>query len=161
MASDVMLDVGDVAPDFQLRDQDGVPHSLAELLDRPLLLAFYPADGTPGCTTQACDIRDRWEEFEALGVRVVGISPDDVATHRAFATEYGLPQLLLADPEHVVLETYGAWGEKVLYGRTSIGVIRSSVLIGTDGRVLKRWRRTQAANHAERALKACRELLDR
>jgi len=159
MAQGNELDVGDVAPGFRLLDQDGVEHSLADLLDRPVLLAFYPADGTPGCTAQACDIRDRWDEFEALGVRVVGISPDDVATHRSFATEHALPQLLLADPDHTVLEAYGAWGEKVLYGRTSIGVIRSSVLIDTDGRILKRWRRAQAASHAERALKACRELL--
>jgi peroxiredoxin Q/BCP len=159
MAQAHELDAGDVAPDFRLLDQDGVERRLADLLDRPVLLAFYPADGTPGCTTQACDIRDRWDEFEALGVRVVGVSPDDVATHRGFATEHGLPQLLLADPDHTVLEAYGAWGEKVLYGRTSIGVIRSSVLIGTDGRILKRWRRAQAASHAERALKACRELL--
>jgi len=153
------LEVGDVAPNFRLQDQDGIEHQLTELLDRPLLLSFYPADGTPGCTTQACDIRDQWGEFEALGIRVVGVSPDDVNTHRGFASEYGLPQLLLADPDHTVLEAYGAWGEKVLYGRTSIGVIRSSVLIGTDGRILKRWRRVQAATHAERALKACRELL--
>ena len=153
------LAVGDVAPDFCLPDQDGVERSLGELLVRPVLLAFYPADGTPGCTTQACDIRDRWDEFEALGVSVIGISPDDVATHRVFASEFHLPQLLLADPDHKVLEAYGAWGEKVLYGTTSIGVIRSSVLIGTDGRILKRWRRAQAASHAERALKACRELL--
>jgi len=153
------LEVGDVAPDFRLRDQDGVERSLGELLERPVLLSFYPADGTPGCTTQACDIRDRWAEFEDLGVTVVGISPDDVATHRGFASEHGLPQTLLADPDHAVLEAYGAWGEKVLYGRTSIGVIRSSVLIGTDGRVLKRWRRAQAASHADRALQACRELL--
>lgn len=154
-----MVEVGDVAPPFVLSDQDGAERSLAELNDRPVLLAFYPADGTPGCTTQACDIRDRWDEFEDLGVRVVGISPDDVATHAGFAAEHGLPQVLLADPEHIVLERYGAWGEKVLYGRTSIGVIRSSVLIGADGRVLKVWRRAQARSHAERALAACRELL--
>jgi peroxiredoxin Q/BCP len=153
------LEVGDIAPAFALLDQDGVEHTLAELNDRPLLLAFYPADGTPGCTTQACDIRDRWGEFEELGVRVVGISPDDVATHAGFVREHGLPQTLLADPDRVALEAYGAWGEKVLYGRTSVGVIRSSVLIGTDGRVLKVWRRAQAKSHAERALKACRELL--
>ena len=153
------LEVGDIAPAFALLDQDGVEHTLAELNDRPLLLAFYPADGTPGCTTQACDIRDRWDEFEELGVRVVGISPDDVPTHAGFVREHGLPQTLLADPDRVALEAYGAWGEKVLYGRTSVGVIRSSVLIGTDGRVLKVWRRAQAKSHAERALKACRELL--
>ena len=153
------LEVGDVAPPFVLPDQDGIERSLAELNDRPLLLAFYPADGTPGCTTQACDIRDRWDEFAALGVRVVGISPDDITTHAGFAREHSLPQTLLADPEHRVLEAYGAWGEKVLYGRTSIGVIRSSVLIGADGRILKIWRRAQASTHAERALKACQELL--
>ncbi len=153
------LEVGDVAPAFTLRDQDGVERTLTELNDRPLLLAFYPADGTPGCTTQACDIRDRWAEFEELGVRVVGVSPDDVATHAGFVREHGLPQTLLADPDHTVLEAYGAWGEKVLYGRTSIGVIRSSVLIGADGRVLKVWKRAQARSHAERALAACRDLL--
>jgi peroxiredoxin Q/BCP len=153
------LEIGDVAPPFRLRDQDGIERRSEDLNDGPLLLAFYPADGTPGCTTQACDIRDRWDEFEALGVRVVGISPDDVATHRGFATEHALPQVLLADPDHTVLEAYGAWGEKVLYGRTSVGVIRSSVLIGSDGRILKVWRRAQAKSHAERALKACRELL--
>ena len=153
------LEVGDIAPAFTLRDQDGVERSLAELNDRPLLLAFYPKDGTPGCTTQACDIRDRWAEFEELGVRVVGVSPDDVATHAGFVREHGLPQTLLADPDHTVLEAYGAWGEKVLYGRTSIGVIRSSVLIGADGRILKVWKRAQAKSHAERALAACRELL--
>jgi len=154
-----VLEVGDLAPAFTLRDQDGVERTLAELNDRPLLLAFYPADGTAGCTTQACDIRDRWAEFEALGVRVVGVSPDDVAMHAGFAREHGLPQTLLADPDHAVLEKYGAWGEKVLYGRTSVGVIRSSALIGADGRVLKVWRRAQARTHAERALAACRELL--
>jgi thioredoxin-dependent peroxiredoxin len=158
-AEAVVLAVGDVAPAFRLRDQDGVERTLAELNDRPLLLVFYPADGTPGCTTQACDIRDRWDEFTALGVRVVGVSPDDVATHAGFAEEHGLPQTLLADPDHRVLEPYGAWGEKVLYGRTSVGVIRSSVLVGADGRVLKVWRRAQARSHAERALTACRTLL--
>lgn len=153
------LEVGDVAPAFTLPDQDGVPRTLAELNDGPLLLAFYPADGTPGCTTQACDIRDRWSEFTDLGVRVVGVSPDDVATHAGFATAHGLPQTLLADPDHRMMEAYGAWGDKVLYGRTSVGPIRSSVLVGADGRVLKVWRRAQARTHAERALKACRELL--
>ena len=153
------IEIGDVAPAFTLRDQDGVERTLAELNDRPLLLAFYPADGTPGCTTQACDIRDLWAEFEELGVRVVGVSPDDSTTHAGFVKEHGLPQTLLADPDHRVLEAYGAWGERIRYGRTSIGVIRSSVLIGADGRVLKVWRRVQAKSHTERALAACRELL--
>jgi peroxiredoxin Q/BCP len=154
-----MLSVGDRAPGFRLPDQDGTVHSLDGLLGAPLLLFFYPADGTPGCTTQACDVRDRWAEFDALGVRVVGISPDDVATHDAFAREHGLPQTLLADPDHHVLEAYGAWGEKVLYGRTSIGVIRSAVLLDAEGTVLKVWRRAQARTFATRALAACRDLI--
>lgn len=153
------LEVGDVAPAFTLRDHNGRERTLEELNTGPVLLAFYPADGTPGCTTQACDIRDRWDEFSSLGVQVVGISPDTVETHAAFVAEHGLPHTLLADPEHRVLEAYGAWGEKVLYGRTSVGVIRSSVLIGEDGRILKVWRRAQAKAHAERALAACRQLL--
>lgn len=154
-----MLEVGQVAPAFTLADQDGRERDLAGLLGMPVLLFFYPADGTPGCTTQACDVRDRWSAFEELGVRVVGISPDDVATHRGFADEHALPQLLLADPSHTVLEAYGAWGEKVLYGRTSVGVIRSAVLLGADGTVVKVWKRAQARTFAERALAACRTLL--
>jgi thioredoxin-dependent peroxiredoxin len=153
------LEVGMRAPAFRLRDQHGAWRTLEELLSGPLLIYAYPADGTPGCTTQACDVRDRWSEFAALGVGVVGISPDDVATHDGFVREHDLPQVLLADPDHTVLEAYGAWGEKVLYGRTSVGVIRSSVLLSEDGTVLKVWRRAQARAHAERALTACRALL--
>lgn len=153
------LEVGQVAPGFTLADQDGRERDLAGLLGVPVLLFFYPADGTPGCTIQACDVRDRWSAFEELGVRVVGISPDDVATHRGFASEHALPQLLLADPSHEVLEAYGAWGEKVLYGRTSVGVIRSAVLLGADGTVVKVWKRAQARTFADRALAACRTLL--
>jgi len=153
------LEVGARAPGFTLADQDGRPRSLAEFAGAPVLLFFYPADNTPGCTTQACDVRDRWDEFAALGVQVVGISPDDVTTHRGFASEHALPQLLLADPEHTVLTAYGAWGEKVLYGRTSVGVIRSAVLIAADGTVLKVWKRVQARTFAERALVACKTLL--
>ena len=154
-----MLEVGDTAPPFTLHDQDGVERSLAELNDRPVLLAFYPADGTPGCTAQACDIRDSWAEFEELGVRVVGMSPDDAATHAGFIAEFGLPQMLLADPDHTVLEAYGAWGERIRSGRPTIGVIRSTVLIGADGRILKIWRRAQARENTAQALKACRALL--
>jgi thioredoxin-dependent peroxiredoxin len=154
-----VLEPGDVAPTFTLPDQDGTEVALEDLRGQPVLLYFYPRDETPGCTTQACDIRDRWAEFEAHGIRVLGISPDTVDRHAAFRANHDLPHTLLADPDHGVMETYGAWGEKTLYGKTSIGPIRSSVLIDADGRVLKVWKRAQAKKHAEHVLKAAAALL--
>jgi peroxiredoxin Q/BCP len=153
------LEVGDVAPPFVLPDQDGVERSLAELNDRPLLLAFYPADGTPGCTTQACDIRDRWDEFAALGVRVVGISPDDVTTHAGFAARARPPADAPRRPR-----APGARGLRRLGGEGPLrpherrrDPLERAHRCGRP--VLKVWRRAQARTHAERALKACRELL--
>lgn len=154
-----MLDVGQTAPDFTLPDQDGEDVTLSALRGTPVLLYFYPRDETPGCTTQACDIRDRWSEFEEHGIRVLGISPDTVASHASFRGNHDLPHTLLADPDHEVMERYGAWGEKVLYGRTSVGPIRSSVLLDADGTVLKVWKRAQAKKHAEQVLAAARTLL--
>jgi thioredoxin-dependent peroxiredoxin len=150
---------GELAPDFTLPDQDGRPVTLSDLRGRPVLVYFYPRDETPGCTTQAQGIRDAWAAFEAAGVAVLGISPDTVASHRAFCDAHDLPQTLLADPDHAVMERYGAWGEKVLYGRTSVGPIRSSVLLDADGVVVKVWRRAQAKAHADRALAAVRSLV--
>jgi thioredoxin-dependent peroxiredoxin len=155
----VNIDAGDIAPDFTLPDQDGTPVTLSALRGSPVLLYFYPRDETPGCTTQAQGIRDRWDEFTSRGVVVLGISPDPVESHAAFCANHDLPHTLLADIDHAVMETYGAWGEKVLYGKTSVGVIRSSVLLDADGRVVKLWRRAQAKSHADRALKAIEELL--
>jgi peroxiredoxin Q/BCP len=153
------LDVGDIAPDFSLPDQDGATVTLSGLRGSPVLVYFYPRDATPGCTTQAEGIRDRWRAFEERGVVVLGISPDTVASHAAFCADHDLPHRLLADPDRQVLSAYGAWGEKVLYGRTSVGVIRSSVLLDADGVVVKVWHRAQAANHADRALAAIDALL--
>ncbi len=153
------IDVGDTAPDFTLPDQHGNDVSLSGLRGTPVLLYFYPRDETPGCTIQAQGIRDQWADFQDLGVTVLGVSPDDAATHADFCANHDLPHTLLADTDHAVMETYGSWGEKTLYGRTSVGVIRSSVLIDADGTVVKVWRRAQAKSHAERALKAIRELL--
>lgn len=150
----MQVDVGDVAPDFTLRDQDGREVALSELRGTPVLLYFYPRDDTPGCTTQACDVRDRWEQFERAGVRVLGISPDDVASHDRFRRKYDLPHTLLADPEKQVLRRYGAWGTRNLYGRETEGVIRSSVLVDGDGTVAKVWRRVQAKQHADQVLQA-------
>lgn len=153
------IEPGQPAPDFTLPDQDGREVTLSTLRGAPVLLYFYPRDETPGCTVQAQHIRDAWEDFRAAGVTVLGISPDDVARHRAFCDNHDLPQTLLADPDHEVMEAYGAWGEKTLYGRTSVGPIRASVLLDADGVVVKVWRRAQAKSHAERALKAIAELL--
>lgn len=152
------VEAGDRAPQFTLQDQDGATVSLDDFRGQPVVLYFYPADDTPGCTTQACGIRDRWSEFEEAGAVVLGISPDDVASHAAFRAKYDLPHTLLADPDRTVLEQYGAWGEKVLYGKRSIGVIRSSVLVGPDGTVLKVWKRAQAKKHAEQVLRALEDL---
>lgn len=155
-----MLEVGQLAPTFTLPDQDGNAVSLEALRGSPVLLYFYPRDETPGCTTQACDIRDRWDEFETKGIRVLGISPDTVDSHASFRTNHDLPHTLLADPDHEVMETYDAWGEKVLYGKTSVGPIRSSVLLDAEGRILKVWKRAQAKQHAEHVLAAAGTLLD-
>lgn len=151
------VEAGDPAPPFTLDDQDGKPVSLTDFRGQPVVLYFYPKDGTPGCTTQACGIRDHWSEFEDIGAVVLGVSPDGVDSHAAFRARHDLPHTLLADPDHAVMERYGAWGEKVLYGKRTIGVIRSSVLIGPDGMVVKVWKRAQAKKHADQVLKALRE----
>ena len=153
------VDVGQEAPDFELPDQDGTPVRLSALRGQPVLLYFYPRDETPGCTIQAEHIRDAWADFTDAGVAVLGVSPDTVESHRSFCDNHDLPHTLLADVDHEVMEAYGAWGEKTLYGRTSVGVIRSSVLIDAQGVVVKVWRRAQAKAHAERALKAIGQLL--
>lgn len=147
-----MIEVGEPAPDFTLPDQDGREVTLSDLRGQQVLLYFYPADDTPGCTTQACAIRDQWAAFGERGVTVIGISPDTVESHQAFRAKYDLPHTLLADPDHDVMEDYDAWGEKNLYGKKTVGAIRSSVLIGEDGTVVKHWRRVGAEKHAEQVL---------
>jgi thioredoxin-dependent peroxiredoxin len=153
-----VIEAGQPAPTFTLPDQDGRPVSLAELRGRPVVLYFYPKDDTPGCTTQACGIRDQWTEFEAAGAAVLGVSPDTVESHARFAGKHDLPHTLLADPEREVLEAYGAYGEKVLYGKTTVGVIRSTFLIDAEGTVAKVWKRVQTKSHAEQVLKALDDL---
>ncbi len=154
-----MLEAGDKAPLFTLPDQNGDKVALEDFRGTPLVLYFYPKDGTPGCTAQACHIRDGWGEFQERGVAVIGVSPDPVERHAEFTNEHGLPHTLLADPEHEVMEQYGAWGEKNMYGKVSVGPIRSTVLIDGEGRIVKRWKRVQAAKHAEQVLKAVDTLL--
>ena len=128
-----MLEIGTKAPDFTLPDQDGNPVSLHDFLGKKVVLYFYPRDNTAGCTKQACAFAEKHPDFQALDAVVIGISKDTVASHRKFADKYSLPFLLLADPELGVLQSYGVWQEKKLYGKVSMGVVRSSYLIDETG----------------------------
>jgi peroxiredoxin Q/BCP len=149
-----MVAEGEIAPDFELRSDAGESVRLSDLRGQPVVLYFYPRDDTPGCTKQACGIRDSWGEFEQRGAIVLGVSRDDQASHVRFKQKYGLPFTLLSDPDHAVADAYGAWGEKKRYGKTSMGIIRSTFLIAPDGTVAKAWPRVDPATHAEKVLKA-------
>jgi thioredoxin-dependent peroxiredoxin len=149
-----MVEEGSPAPDFALRSDTGETVRLSSLRGRPVVLYFYPKDHTSGCTTQACGIRDAWSEFERAGAVVLGVSPDDVASHRSFRADYELPFTLLADPDHEVAEKYGVWAEKSRYGRTYMGIVRSTFVIGPDGTVEKVMRDVKPATHADDVLAA-------
>ena len=144
-----MLTPGDPAPEFTLPDADGNDVTLSALRGWPVLIYFYPKDDTPGCTAQACAIRDAWSEFEQIGAVVLGISPDEPAAHAKFRAKYDLPHTLLADTDREVLRAYGAWGERTMYGRTSEGVIRSTVLVAPDGSVAHVWPKVKVVDHAD------------
>ena len=144
-----MMEVGKQAPDFTLQNQDGESVSLAELKGQWVVLYFYPKDDTPGCTKEACEFTAGIAEFEKLDAVVLGCSPDDAGSHRRFIAKYDLQVQLLSDPAHATMEAYGAWGEKVLYGRKSVGVIRSTALIDPDGILAHHWKKVRAAGHAE------------
>lgn len=143
-----MIEVGKPAPAFTLQNQDGEEVSLAGLRGRWVVLYFYPKDDTPGCTTQACEFTAGIAEFEKLDAVILGCSPDDAASHRKFIVKHDLQVQLLSDPAHATMEAYGAWGEKVLYGRKSVGVIRSTTLIDSAGNVAHHWKKVRAAGHA-------------
>ncbi|MFZ2057523.1 MAG: thioredoxin-dependent thiol peroxidase [Acidimicrobiales bacterium] len=148
------LIAGDKAPAFSLPDQDGAKVSLSDYAGRKVVVYFYPADDTPGCTKEACQFNDLLADFAALGVDVVGISPDGDESHRRFRTKYGLGVRLASDPQHATMKRYGAWGEKTLYGRVSVGVIRSTFLVDEEGRVERIWRHVKADGHAAKVLAA-------
>lgn len=152
----VTLAAGDAAPDFQLPDQDGTIHRLADYAGRIVVLYFYPRDDTPGCTKQACSFRDTLEEIGAEGAVILGVSVDSAESHRQFRKKHGLNFPLLVDEGAAVASVYGAWGEKTLYGRTSIGMTRATCIIGPDGRLAKVWKRARAAEHGQAVLKALR-----
>ena len=152
----VSLKVGDRAPEFDLAADDGGRYSLATLRGRAVVLYFYPRDATPGCTTEACDFRDRQAAFAAAGATVLGVSGDDLKSHARFRSKHALSFPLLSDPEHAVARAYGAYGEKTLYGRKSMGVIRSTFVIGADGVIAAMWQPVKVPGHAEAVLAAVR-----
>jgi peroxiredoxin Q/BCP len=149
------VEEGKKPPAFKLQDANGKSVSLADFAGKDLVLYFYPKDDTPGCTKEACGFRDEWAALRKRGVAVVGVSPDSGASHQKFAAKYKLPFTLLSDPDKSMMTAYGAWGEKMMYGKKKIGVIRSTVWIGKDGKVKKHWARVpSAAEHPEKVLEA-------
>lgn len=144
-----MLAEGTKAPLFTLADQDGNNVSLSDFRGQKVVLYFYPKDNTPGCTKEACSIRDNMPDFSRLNVKILGVSRDSGESHRKFIEKQNLNFTLLSDPEHKVMEEYGAWGEKTLYGRKSMGVIRSTFVINEDGVIEKVYKKVNTATHGE------------
>ncbi|HEY7950332.1 MAG TPA: thioredoxin-dependent thiol peroxidase [Solirubrobacterales bacterium] len=153
-----MLEAGAAAPDFTLPDQNGNELSLADLKGETFVIYFYPRADTPGCTTQACGVRDRSSEYEAAGVRVIGVSPDTVEAVKKFADKFDLGFTLLADADHAVAERYGTWVEKSMYGKKYMGVQRATFIVGPDGKVAKAFPKVQPKKHDDLVLKALGEL---
>jgi peroxiredoxin Q/BCP len=149
-----MVEEGKPAPEFELKTDSGESVKLSDFRGKPVVLYFYPKDDTPGCTAQACGIRDSYEEFEQRGAVVLGISPDSETSHVKFKEKYGLPFTLLADPEHKVAEQYGTWVEKKNYGKSYWGVERSTFLIDSEGKLAKVLRRVKPDTHADEVLAA-------
>jgi len=147
-----MVEPGQPAPDFDLESDTGERISLHSLRGSPVLLYFYPKDDTSGCTTQACHIRDSWDEFQQLGAVVLGVSPDEAGSHARFRAKFSLPFPLLVDSDHAVAEAYGAWGEKRNYGKTYQGIIRSGFVIAPDGTLAAAKRNVKADRHKQWAL---------
>jgi len=145
---------GSPAPNFTLTADSGEAVTLSSFKGAPVALFFYPRDDTPGCTAQACGIRDAWGEFEGRGAVVLGVSPDSPKTHLKFREKYGLPFTLLADEDHAVAEQYGVWVEKSMYGKTYMGIERSTFVIDAAGNVAKIMRRVKPAEHAADVLAA-------
>ena len=149
-----MLKVGDSAPDFELESDAGDKVRLSKLRGQKVVLYFYPKDNTPGCTTEACELRDRQPELDRRGAVVLGISPDSVGSHQRFKTKYSLPFALLADPDHSVAEVYGAWGEKKMYGKTYEGILRTTFIIDEDGRIERVFEKVRPKGHGDQVVNA-------
>jgi thioredoxin-dependent peroxiredoxin len=149
-----VIEEGKPAPDFELTSDSGETVKLSALRGKPVVLYFYPKDDTPGCTTQACGIRDAYGEFEQAGAVVLGVSPDSASSHVKFKDKFGLPFTLLADSDHAVAEQYGVWGEKTFAGKTYLGVQRSTFVIDAAGNVKKVMHDVKPATHADDVLAA-------
>ena len=147
-----MLEIGTKAPDFTLPDQNGNMHSLSEYRGKKVILYFYPKDNTPGCTKQACGFAERFPQFTEKGAVVLGISKDSVASHKKFEEKYGLPFTLLADPELAAIQAYDVWQEKKNYGKTYMGVVRTTYLIDENGKIVKAFDKVKAADNPEQML---------
>ena len=153
-----LIEPGKKAAAFELKDQNGKTHSLADYAGRPVVLYFYPKDDTPGCTKEACAFQDNVPKFKTSKAAVLGVSGQSEASKAKFATKYNLTFPLLADEHYDVAEKYGAWQKKMLYGRTFMGVSRTTYLIGPDGRVVKRWDKVKVNGHAEEVMEAIKDL---
>ncbi len=153
-----LIEPGQPAPDFTLRDQNGNEHSLKKYAGRPVVLYFYPKDDTPGCTTETCDFRDNLPRFETANAAVLGVSILDEASKARFAAKHNVTFPLLADADHAVAENYGVWQEKKNYGRSYMGIARTTYLIDRDGKVARRWDKVKVDGHAAAVLEAVEQL---
>jgi thioredoxin-dependent peroxiredoxin len=152
-----LLEVGTEAPHFKATDQDGKTIALSDFKGKMVLLYFYPKDNTPGCTKEACAFRDHWSAFQQLNVAILGVSIDDGKSHESFAKKYNLPFTLLADPEKALVQAYGVWGEKSLYGRKYLGTHRVTYLIDEAGRIAAVFPKVKPEKHAAEILAVLRE----
>ena len=151
------IEEGKAAPAFTLQDAAGNKVALKDLRGHNVIVYFYSRDNTPGCTKEACGFRDRWQDIQKQDAVVLGISPDSAASHQKFTAQYQLPFTLLCDPDKKVMEKYGAWGEMMMYGKKTVGVIRSTVWIGPNGKLKKHWKRVaKAADHPAKVIEALR-----
>lgn len=150
----MILEAGNQAPDFELQDSQGDLRKLSDYAGQTIVVYFYPKDDTPGCTKEACSFRDSYHDFKVAGVEVIGISPDSVKSHSKFSEKHDLPFILLSDPEHKVCEAYGVWGLKKFMGREYYGVLRTTFVIGPDGKIKKVFKNVKPADHSHEVLEA-------
>ncbi len=148
------IEMNQLAPEFQLKDDTGKTHSLFDYRGKPIVLYFYPKDDTPGCTVEACEFRDDYSVYEEAGITILGISPDNEKSHSKFKQKYDLPFTILADSDHVVSDLYGVWVEKNMYGRKYFGIKRTTFLIGADGKILKIFENVKPKGHSSEVLSA-------
>ena len=147
-----MVEEGSQAPDFKLKSDTGETVKLSQFRGRPVVLYFYPRDDTPGCTKEACAFRDSYDEYLARGAVILGVSRDGEESHQMFKQKYDLPFTLLSDPDHEVAEAYGVWAEKSMYGRKSMGIVRSTFVIAADGSIVRAMRGIKVPGHSDKVL---------